>query len=227
MEVKGNRRHVHSYLINKEVQLKMLSINLACILVIIFLTLLVLLSPLLHDMLMSDDLDVRYMATQSFLVLMKYLVPAVGVMFFLSFVQQIVFSHRILGPLASFGQTFERIAQGDLTTKVVIRKGDYLWRESHRINAMIHSLSGIMAEIRNSHDKLLSVIEQSVPRIDSTRNHRKLKEALALLQQEARLVQKGLAIFKIADDQAKQTAGPGRAQDPGKMSASQIAVLVI
>jgi len=165
MEVKGNRRHVNSYLINREVQLKMLSINWAYVLVIIFLTLLVLLSPLLHDMFLADDLDVRYMATQSFLVLIKYLVPAVGVMFLLSFAHQIVFSHRILGPLLNFGHTFERIAEGDLTRKVFIRKRDYLWKESQRINAMIDSLSGIMADIGSSHDSSYLLLSNLCPRL--------------------------------------------------------------
>jgi len=198
MGTKGNRRHLKSYIINKDVQLKMVLINLAYVLVIIFLTLLVLLWPVLHDMFLTDDPDVQYMAAQSFLVLMKYLVPAVGVMFLLSFVHQIVFSHRILGPLVNFGHTFERIAEGDLTRKVFIRKGDYLWKESERINAMIDSLSGVMADIRSSHEKLLSVIE-SMPKADNVNDERTLEDVLDLLQREALLVKKGLSIFKIAD----------------------------
>jgi len=197
METKGNRRHLKSYLINQEVQLKMVLINLAYVLVIIFLTLLVLLSPILHDMFLADDLDVQYMAAQSFLVLMKYLVPAVGVMFLLSFAHQIVFSHRILGPLVNFGHTFERIAEGDLTRKVFIRKGDYLWKESERINAMIDSLSRGMADIRSSHEKLISVIE-SMAKTDNVNDERTLEEVLDLLRREALLVKKGLSAFKIA-----------------------------
>jgi methyl-accepting chemotaxis protein len=216
MEIKRNRRHVTSYLVNRDVQLKMLSINLAYVLVIIFLTLLILLAPLFHDMFMSGDADVRYMATQSFFVLIKYLVPAVGIMFFLSLAHQIVFSHRILGPLVNFSHTFERMAEGDLTRKVFVRKGDYLWKESQRINAMIDSLSGIMAGIRSRHEKLLSLIEQSVSKTDTINDDRKLEEHLMLLKREALLVQEGLSIFKIADDEGKLRSGQGKGQDVTK-----------
>jgi methyl-accepting chemotaxis protein len=197
-----NRRHVKNYLINKEVQLKMVLINLAYVLVIVFVTLVVLLSPLLHDMFASHDLEVQYKAAQSFLSLMKNLLPAVGVLFVLSFVHQLLFSHRIVGPLVNFGHTFERIAEGDFTRKVFIRKGDCLREESERINAMMESLSQVMADTRSSHDRLIAVIEQSMSRIDEVDSERKLEDVLDLLQREALLVKKGLSIFKIADKEA-------------------------
>ena len=49
-----------------------------------------------------------------------------------------------------------------------------------------------------------------MPKIDNIDGERKLKEVLALLQQEALLVRKGLSIFKLADDQAKHKVGQGK-----------------
>lgn len=197
MDNKHYKRKLGSYLINKEIQLKIVLTNLAYMLVIIIITLAMLLSPLFYDMFLSSDLDVQYQAAQTFLTLVKRLLPAVILMFVLVFLHQILITHRICGPLVNFTHTFKRIAQGDLTRKVVLRKGDYLREECEKINEMIDSLAHFISNIRGGQEKLISVLEEVMTKIEDLDTKTKIAEALEIVKREAHLMKKNLSVFKI------------------------------
>lgn len=191
------KRKWRNYLINQEIQLKIVLTNLVYMVIVIMISLAVLLSPLMHDMFFSNDLDVQYQAAQTFLTLVKRLVPAVVIMFILIFVHQILITHRICGPLVNFTHTFKRIAEGDLTRKVILRKGDYLRDECEKINEMVDSLSRFIANIRTDSDKLVLLLEEVMGKVEDFDTKKKIAEALAIVKQEALLVKKDLSIFKI------------------------------
>jgi methyl-accepting chemotaxis protein len=197
MEKKRYKRKLKNYLINKEIQLKIVITNLVYMVIIIIITLAVLLWPLLNDMFFSNNLDVQYQAAQTFLTLVKRLFPAVGLMFILIFVHQILITHRICGPLVNFTHTFKKIAEGDLTRKIVLRKGDYLSEECEKINTMIDSLSRFIANIRNSHEKLVSLLEEVMAKVKDRDTRIKVEEALDIVRHEALQVKEYLSIFKI------------------------------
>lgn len=202
----GNQRYerkLRNYLINKDVQLKIILTNLVYMLIIAIITLTVLLSPLLQNMFFSDNLDVQYQAAQTFLALMKRLIPAVILMFFLVFVHQTLITHRICGPWVNFTHTFKRIAEGDLTRKVVLRKGDYLGEECEKINLMMNSLASFIANIKKSNEKLVSVLEETLTLVKDPDTKMKIEEALNLAKQEALSVKMGLSVFKIEGNQNK------------------------
>ncbi|MFH0812743.1 MAG: methyl-accepting chemotaxis protein [Pseudomonadota bacterium] len=191
------KRKWRNYLINQEIQLKIVLTNLVYMVIVIMISLAVLLSPLMHDMFFSNDLDVQYQAAQTFLTLVKRLVPAVVIMFILIFVHQILITHRICGPLVNFTHTFKRIAEGDLTRKVILRKGDYLRDECEKINEMVDSLSRFIANVRTDSDKLVLLLEEVMGKVEDFDTKKKIAEALAIVKQEALLVKKDLSIFKI------------------------------
>lgn len=196
---KDNRRRFRNYLVNKEVQLKIVCINLVYMLIITIVTLTVLLSPILHDMLISDDLDVQYRAAQSFLMLMQRLAPAVVVMLVLNSLHQLFLTHRICGPLVNFAHTFKKIAEGDLTRKVFLRKKDYLRAECEKINEMVDSLATFITNVKGTNDKLISVIEDGMAQIEDEETKTKMAKALGTVEEKARLVEKGLSVFELTD----------------------------
>ena len=196
---RDDRRRLRNYLVNKEVQLKIVCINLVYMLIITIVTLIVLLSPILHDMLLSDDLDVQYRAAQSFLILMRRLAPAVVVMLVLNSLHQLFLTHRICGPLVNFAHTFKKISEGDLTRKVFLRKKDYLRAECERINEMVDSLATFIANVKGTNEKLISVIEEGVAQIEDEETKTKMAKTLGTMEEKARLVEKGLSIFELTD----------------------------
>jgi methyl-accepting chemotaxis protein len=199
MEKKRYKRNLRHYLIHKEIQLKIVLTNLAYTVIILTITLAVLLSPLLHDMFFSNNLDVQYQAAQTFLTLIKRLVPAVVLMFILVFVHQVLITHRICGPLVNFSHTFRRIAEGDFTRKVYLRKGDYLREECERINAIVDSLARSIGNIRINHGELVSLLEEAMAQVGDFETKEKLAEAIDIIKRQADLVRKDLAIFKLKE----------------------------
>ncbi len=61
-------------------------------------------------------------------------------------------SHRLAGPIYRFRVTFSRVAAGDLTPRVRLRKGDYLVDEAAELDAMIRSLARAIDDIRAAAD---------------------------------------------------------------------------
>jgi len=199
MKKTQNKRLLRNLLINKEIQLKIVLMNLLYILLIIIITLTVLLFPLIYDMFISNNIDIQYKAAQNFLMLMKHLVPAVCVMFVLTFIHQIIFSHRFLGPLINFGHTFQKISNGDLARNIFLRKGDFLTNESEKINEINCSLAKLIGDIKSSHEKLIIVIDKVISNIDDVDSKKDINDVLNIVKQEALIVKNNLSIFKITD----------------------------
>ena len=94
--------------------------------------------------------DVQYKAAQIFLALVKRLIPAVLVMFFLVFVHQMLITHRICGPLVNFGHTFESIAEGDLTSSISIEEKDEIGLVIQSLNMISKKLGEVIKNINTS-----------------------------------------------------------------------------
>lgn len=60
----------------------------------------------------------------------------------------LVISHKIAGPMFRFDRDIQRIAQGDLKSRIHIRKGDQLEEVANSLNNMIVSLNQKVTTIR-------------------------------------------------------------------------------
>ena len=71
------KRKLRNYLINNDLQLRLIRNNLFYLLLCVIVTVSILLYPLIHDMMLLSDLESQYRAAQTFLLLVKWLVPAI------------------------------------------------------------------------------------------------------------------------------------------------------
>jgi len=202
MKNKSCKRRLKNYLINREVQLKIMMTNMLYMLLIFLLTLTVLFSPMFFDIFLSDDTDIQFKAAQTLLTLMQRLLPSVVLMFVIIFIHQMVITHRVCGPLVNLTHTFGRIAEGDLTRKVIIRKTDYLKKESEKVNEMIDSLLGSVSRLKTNHHKLMSVMQETILKetLDGVKDQdtrRRLEEIFLVVKREAQLIEKNLSTFRI------------------------------
>jgi methyl-accepting chemotaxis protein len=151
--------------------------------------------PVLVDMLTSRDISIQYRAAQTFLILAKRLSPAALILFVLTFLHQLLISHRICGPIMNFTLTFKKIGQGDLTRKISLRRSDYLKREGRIINEMIDGLTVYIQRIKTDNDRLLSVLAEVTKTTAEQNGSPEVLEALAAIKREADLSKQDLAIF--------------------------------
>lgn len=104
-----------------------------------------------------------------FLLITAIVVVGIGITGMVMF---ILLSHRIAGPLYRFEKILGQIEEGDLTTRVSLRKTDQLMALKESLNTFIDSLDGRMGKIRGILEEtkvLLSKKEdpQTLPRLEA------------------------------------------------------------
>jgi len=197
------KRKFRNYLINKDLQLRMIRNNLFYQLICVIVTVSILLYPLVQDMIYSPDLESQYRAAQTFLLLVKWLVPAILILLILFMAHTIITSHRICGPLVNFTHTFESIAKGDLTRKVYLRKGDYFKSECDRLNLMIVGISGLINRLFANYDQLRATLQSLNDQIKDTEIKEKLEASLKIIRQDGEYVSDTLSRFKVGVEKAR------------------------
>lgn len=196
----GDKRSLRNYLINKDLQLHLMRQSLIYVLVIVIVTVSILLYPLIRDMMFSDDLDRQYRAAQTFLALARWLIPAILVLLVLFMGHLIIMTHRICGPLVNFTHTFNRLAEGDLTRRVRLRKRDYLKTECDRINTMIDGISGIITRLLVNHERLTATLHDLREHASDLDTREKIESSLEIIKQDAEYISDTLSRFKVEND---------------------------
>ena len=198
MAIKHGKRKIQNYLIAKDIQFRIIFSTLIFFFSVVILVVSLVLSPLIFSMLISDSMDIQHQAAQTFLVVIKWLIPTVLVISLLIFIHHVIVTHRIYGPMFNFSKVFKKISQGDLSQKVFIRRKDYLHNECNDINEMIAGLASIISRIQTSHDSLFSVLENHAARVEETESPDAFRASMDAILAEARLVRDELSVFKLA-----------------------------
>jgi methyl-accepting chemotaxis protein len=193
----GYKRSFRNYLIDKDLQLHLIRQSLIYVLVILYVIVSILFYPLIRDMMFSNDIDREYRAAQTFLILVQWLLPSILIMLVLFIGRLIVITHRICGPLLNFTRTFNKLAEGDLTRKVYLRKHDYLKVECDRINEMIDGIAGIIGNMMANHEKLKIALLDLNGRVNDLDTKEKIEYSLEIINQDAEYVLDALGHFKV------------------------------
>ena len=72
-----------------------------------------------------------------------------------------------MGPLKRLGWAFDSLKAGDLTTRLALRKGDFLTEEADSLNAAVESLSAAVLEARAAAQKTRTAVEGLRAEIDA------------------------------------------------------------
>ncbi|MCH7747961.1 MAG: methyl-accepting chemotaxis protein [Acidobacteria bacterium] len=125
-----------------ELQYRMLRVNLAYFFVILLVFLVSLFGPLVVQLLNADgSFFARERVAQQFLLLDDTIWLPLILTFSCLGLHSILVSHRIAGPLHQLRQLLGGIGDGDLVTRAVLRKRDYLQKEEAAMNNMIDKLA--------------------------------------------------------------------------------------
>jgi methyl-accepting chemotaxis protein len=195
-----NKRQFKNYLINKDLQLRVVLNTIIYMLLVILLTAGVVFSPLVGKMLFSDDIETQYRMAQTYLILVKWLLPAIILIVVLFVIHHIIVTHRICGPLVNFAHTFKKMGQGDLTRKVYIRHRDYLKKECSEINGMIDGLSKLLSQVSRDQKNLIDEMEGLMANIESLDTPEKIRTSLTVIDGKARVVSDRLALFTFEEE---------------------------
>ena len=195
-----NRRQLKNYLIANKIHFKMMLANLALMLLIFIVILGEVLVPFYHEMFKIDDIYAQHYSAKFFIVLLDRISLALFAVLLISLIYQMIINHKFCGPLVNFSHTFKKVAQGDLTRKVYLRRYDFHKNEAAQVNDMIDFLSDHIKTLKKDHEQLLSTINGvSGSQMELSEN----QNVLEALKKQADICNEHLSVFKIdgIDDQ--------------------------
>ncbi|BCS97536.1 hypothetical protein DSLASN_31680 [Desulfoluna limicola] len=184
-----HKRQLKNLFINRALQLKLVFISLGYMAIMLAITLSFTLLPVLHTMFGTSDPLVQYQSAQTFILLAQRLVPAVLFLFFLFFIHLVLMTHRVCGPLVNFTHTFERMAEGDFTRRIHLRRRDYLNDEAEMINEVLDNLRDHVAAIQEENQAL----EKSLTNAEATPT----PDALAAVREQSNKLTELIGAFHL------------------------------
>ena len=195
-----NQRRLKNYIIANKVHFKMMLTNLVYTALIFVVIIFGVLLPFHNDIFLLKDLYSQHYSAKYFIVLLDRLTLSLIAVLLVSFVYQIMINHKFCGPLINFSHTFKKIAQGDLTRKVFLRRYDFLKNEATQVNDMIDSLSGHIMTLKKDHDRLLLALNDA-PK--DKMEQAEYQNVLKGLKKQVDIFNEHLSVFKIdgIDDQ--------------------------
>lgn len=108
-----------------------------------------------------------------------------------------LFSHRIAGPLYCFRQGMDRVAEGDYTAKIRLRKQDILQRDAAIYNAMLQRLGERELMRREALLRIQGGLRATLEKIEDP-DPTELPEALRMLEEAQATVEALLALPEAA-----------------------------
>ena len=202
MKRTANRRRLKNYLVVNNTHLKMMFANLILMFLVFAVIVVAVILPFYHEIFEINDLYAQHYSAKFFIVLLDRLSIALLVILLFNVLYQMIINHKFCGPLVNFSHTFKKIAQGDLTRKVFLRRHDFHKNEAAQVNDMIDSLSNNIMTLIKDHDRLLSALKDvSGGKMALSENRNVLEE----LKKQVDICNEHLSIFKIdgINDQEK------------------------
>ncbi len=178
-----NRRSWKNYLINKNVQIRITVVNLAYMLLVVLTNTAIMLSSSICNIYYSGDTQF-WKAIDLYALGSEVFTFSLAAIFVLAVVNQMWVTHKFCGPLVNFTNSFKKIAQGDLTRKVVLRSRDLLKEEAGQFNDMMDDLSHHIEALKNDNRLLLSTLKGIV---DDNGQAIKIEDARKIIQEQEAL----------------------------------------
>ena len=155
-----NRRRLFP-LVAKYYQTRMLMCVMCyMILVIMFMAMFVFGPSFLQMRDAGAPLDVRAAAAENILYGHALMWPSLAVLVILMGIHFFQVFHRFIGPMYRFSHTFNRIAAGDVSFQIRLRRKDYLIHERDEINHMLCVLSEQIGSAKKDADLAMTIVQQ-------------------------------------------------------------------
>jgi methyl-accepting chemotaxis protein len=188
------------YVIDKKLQYRLLAFNGVYFLVIVIAMAVALFTPLMN-VLSSPDLSPREQGEAASKVLYIHATfwPTVLFLLLVLGAHSLLISNKIAGPLHRFQKIFQRIRDGDLSSTMKIRKGDYLLDEQTRITEMMDSLREKVEKIQREQRELEDGLKE-IRRAWGDGMSEDAQARLASLEEHHRRLKEEIAFFKTTRD---------------------------
>jgi len=195
MKHAGNKRQFKSFFLNKK-QLAVVIVTTVYFGLSLIAVTAVVIAPSYSDIYQSNDELAKLKAAKDFILLSEKLAIAFAAIFVLTIVPLILVTHRIFGPLINFSNVFKRVADGDLTARVNLRRGDLLKSEALLANHMFQFLAMSISEVKEQNNHLVTTLNGIV---EERRTRNDLGDGIIEARNHARTCETLLSRLQTAD----------------------------
>ena len=190
------QRKLRNYIIDRDLQFRVIAGSLIFMLVAIMITLVVVLFPMVKGM-FATDLEMQYRSAQTFLLLIGRLIPVALLLLLFYTIHLILITHKICGPMVNFSHTFLQLKEGNLLRRVGLRPGDYLKNEGEKINEMIGGLSQLILTAQENQRLFVSELESAIVNSKEFTTKEDFEKALKNILKSSESVTDSLAVFRV------------------------------
>jgi methyl-accepting chemotaxis protein len=216
VEKAKNRRKLKNFILNKK-QLTIVLISTVYFFLSLSVILAVIIAPVYNDIFQSNEATIQREAAREFILLSGKLATALTAIFIITVVPLIGLTHRIFGPMINFSNIFQRVADGDLTARIYLRRADLLKSEAGQANEMIQSLAKTISEIKEQHHHLVRTLNGIIDARGTGKDlHGELQEA----GNRAQTCEKLLSRFQTAEMSDADPPHADSPETPGRKSHS-------
>ncbi len=191
-----NRRRLKNYFFVNKTQIQIVLFNFIMLIAVFGIIIASALFPLYSDIFRSNDIYLQNLAAKLFVVLLERLSIGFGLVLLIILLHQALVIHKLCGPLVNFGKILNKISQGDLTRKIILRHRDFLQNEAHQVNEMLDSLTDSLSAIKKENTLLLSELEQLISKPVEKET---IMNALKNMKRRADLSNNHLSKFRILE----------------------------
>lgn len=190
------QRKLRNYIIDRDLQFRVIAGSLIFMLAAVTITLVVVLFPMVKGMFATDP-EMQYRSAQTFLLLIKRLIPVVILLLLFHTVHLILITHKICGPMVNFSHTYLKTKEGNLLRRVRLRPGDYLKDEGEKINQMIDGLSQLILRAQENQKLLANEIESAIADSKGFTTTEDFEKALKNILESSKSVTGSLTVFQV------------------------------
>ncbi|MBI5287077.1 MAG: HAMP domain-containing protein [Deltaproteobacteria bacterium] len=160
-----NRRK--RYFINKRIQLKYIILTVSLLVIYTVILLGAIFAPYALALFTNVPLPQKAEAAQVLLLLHSKIWPGVGLIILLFGIATIYITHKIAGPVYIFERMAKEIADGNLTIRVKLRKGDDLQDLGEDLNKMTDNLESLLIILNKEYERLSLYISNLKKELES------------------------------------------------------------
>jgi len=149
------------YIVNRDLQVSLLRNSFLYVLLFVAVIGVVFFVPLLAELTETGSAGERTVQVGNQIrYLYTYFWPAVILAMILIFLHSVRASHKVAGPLYRFKLVLEALKEGEVSSPISIRKGDYLHSEADLINQVLESLRQNLEGLQQSQEQLNQALSE-------------------------------------------------------------------
>lgn len=155
------------YFINKKLQIKYAFFTVSLLILYTMILLAAIFAPYVMTLFLDLPLSQKAEAAEVLLLLHNNIWPGIGLIIVLFGAFSIFITHKLAGPVFVFERMARKIAGGDLTIRVRLRKGDDLLDLSEDLNQMADNLETLLINLDDEYKKLSSYVAELRKELES------------------------------------------------------------